>query len=94
MEYVAELPCPNGTPSDLSSVWDIARNQEYTPRSGGGVTVRMNALEHDVDLEDDDGAKEVKPSVCLAQAGHSPPRASDRNGSRHPPGPLRSMASE
>jgi hypothetical protein len=51
-------------------------------------------LEHDVDLEDDDGVKEVKPSVCLAQAGHSPPRASDRNGSRHPLGPMRSMASE
>jgi hypothetical protein len=40
-----------------------------------------NALEHDRDLkEGDDGLKKVKPSVCLAQAGHSPPQASDRNG--------------
>jgi hypothetical protein len=42
-----------------------------------------NALEHELDLEDD-GVKKVKPSVYLAQGGHLPPQASDRNGSQHP----------
>jgi hypothetical protein len=39
----------------------------------------VNALDHDCDLEGD-GAKKVEPSVCLAQAGHFPTRACDRNG--------------
>jgi hypothetical protein len=38
-----------------------------------------NALKHDRDLEDE-SVKKVKPSVCLAQGGHLPLPASDRNG--------------
>jgi hypothetical protein len=36
-----------------------------------------NALEHDRDLEEDDGVKKVKPSMCLAQGGRLQPRASE-----------------
>jgi hypothetical protein len=36
-----------------------------------------NALEHDRDFEEDDGATKVKPSMCLAQVGRLQPRASE-----------------
>jgi hypothetical protein len=46
MEYVIELPCP-----DLNSVWDIARNQEYTPQARIAVLWRCwIRLPHQVEL--------------------------------------------